>query len=811
MMLFISLPPGLAAADLILVPGDVGNLDAAIAMVSDGGVIRMAAGAYAVPAGGHLVGNLGKSFSVRAADGATVILDGGGVNPVFHLLNTAVGSTGPIVFQGLTFRNGLAVTDGKGGGVTLSRAEATFVDCVFENNGSDAPTTGGGGVAVFTYSIAFFYRCVFVGNWATNEGAGLRVGGESTAFVHECEFYDNKVDLPGHRDTAAGGGIHVGDSDLQITNSRIEGNRAGYVGGGLYGIAHWSDPIETPHADLVVANCTFVDNEAERDPSVTFSRPTEGGAVHAENHTTIRIFSSRFIENRAHNGGGVNLYRAIVTIHDSVFKGNQATAKIVNRGFGGAVAAISNDTVADGSLNRRSAQLEIRDSFIQGRFGSVISNGQIGGGVFSTGDQNRRYGLNSVTPTASASATRANVTLNNVAFADCDVDVTPGQANTGVGGAFEIDLTDLTMQNVIVIDSDAIGSTSIGGAGRVVLESLATIEDSTFAANSAEQFGGALYLQGSNTNLSRDIFIHNVFSPGFAELVNQSYGAAIFSGPIISGNGDFPVTGVVESCVFAANHGLPTFDGDRSPAPINDLRYNENQFHSTTFGDDVYIDALVGSKTVGELNALVVNRGGGVSTDKSQTDNDSLATEPTTATLAAVPPMIVPGTAAGDSNGSTESFLVWAWSGNSATLNTQSLAQHTGFGQASAGTHNLTVDGMLVAAPVTQVPAPSAMFSADPIAIASGQTSTLSWNLTSGNFVDAQMDRGVRISPSAAGSINVSPTVTTNYRLFIATEEGGVLAETTVWVDEPSVGLVFADGVESGDTSAWSSSVGSTQ
>jgi hypothetical protein len=43
--------------------------------------------------------------------------------------------------------------------------------------------------------------------------------------------------------------------------------------------------------------------------------------------------------------------------------------------------------------------------------------------------------------------------------------------------------------------------------------------------------------------------------------------------------------------------------------------------------------------------------------------------------------------------------------------------------------------------------------------------------------------------------------------LHVATAEGGATSEVTVWVDEFPPGI-FADGFESGDASAWSSSVG---
>jgi len=39
------------------------------------------------------------------------------------------------------------------------------------------------------------------------------------------------------------------------------------------------------------------------------------------------------------------------------------------------------------------------------------------------------------------------------------------------------------------------------------------------------------------------------------------------------------------------------------------------------------------------------------------------------------------------------------------------------------------------------------------------------------------------------------------------TEEGGALATETIYVDEMPPGDIFADGFESGNTSAWSAAV----
>jgi hypothetical protein len=63
-------------AKVIRVPKDVKDLQTAIRSVKDGDVIALAKGTYAVPANGFSITNLGKAFTVRAAAGAGVVLDG---------------------------------------------------------------------------------------------------------------------------------------------------------------------------------------------------------------------------------------------------------------------------------------------------------------------------------------------------------------------------------------------------------------------------------------------------------------------------------------------------------------------------------------------------------------------------------------------------------------------------------------------------------------------------------------------------------------------------------------------------------------
>ncbi|MFN8641668.1 MAG: hypothetical protein U0802_08440 [Candidatus Binatia bacterium] len=804
-----------AASNVIQVPSQVADLQSAIAQVVNGGVIELANGTYASPTGGWVINDRGKAFTIRAAAGATVVLDGGGARDIVRLINSSVAAGRPVTFESLVFNNGRSTTDGIAGGVTVQRGQATFVGCTFQNNRSDS-NTGGGGTVVAVGSTAFFNDCLWNNNSARTNGGGLALGTDSRAVIHRSRFTNNRTNLPNHLATAAGGAIHVVNSSLRLSNTRFTGNQAGYVGGAVYVLGSWQDPVTTPRADAVVANCTFVDNQAVRDGSVSFGAPTEGGGLHVEDQATVRVFSSRFTTNSAHVGGGLNVYRGIAEVSDSVFEGNRATGTGTGNGFGGAISLASNDandgTTGNGSINRRSSALTVRDSLIRGRFGAVTTVAQVAGGIYVGGDNNRQFGWNGVAQMGTMATNRATATLDNVVVADCDVQETQGASGTGNGGAIFADLGAVTLTNSLLIGNDAFAQFSYGG-GLALLKSSATLTGSTLAGNTAVSSGAGIFALGSDLSISGGRLVHNDLSPGVNETIGNSLGAALYTAPDAGLN--LPMTGTVSNAVFSGNVGLPIVEDDRNAGPINDMRYNGNQIYSTSFGATVFNNPISGSRTTAQLNALVVTRSGAASTDKSATDNTALGSAPVSAAILAVPPAILPSNAAGDPAPPTSSYLGYAWTGGAATLDGNAVSGNFGLGSApGTGAHVLSVAGTPFNAVVNLGADPAATFTATPSAVSAGAASTLAWNLTAGTYLDAAIDQGVSITPAAAGSTAVTPDVGTTYRFFGLTEEGGATGSAMVSVTgaPPTINAFTANPVMvvagAASTLSWSVSAG---
>ncbi len=688
-----------ASGQVLRVPQDVGNLQNAIGQVADGGIIQIAAGTYVAPPNGFRISNLRKGFTLRAAPGAEVVLTGGSDHPILRFENGNPSRGGRVFFRGLTFRDGFSGVERIGGAVTLVAADGAFIGCQFEGSVSSAPTTGGGAALIHGGSLAVFVGSRFEGNSALNRGGAIEIV-DSTVYVHDGQFEGNRVNLPGHAPAAGGGAIYVTDGRLAVSDSRFASNQAAWTGGAILGIGVWTSDERQPAAELSISSSTFEGNTAASDAGSPAPGASGGGAIHVEDQTTLRVFSSLFTGNHTEQGGAINSYRAIVEIADSAFRGNFAEADGADVPIGGAVyltAADFADSSTDfGAVNRRSGELRAVRTLFQGRFGTVGTAARDGGCLAAGGDLNRHFGTGGVAQDGSVAQNRVRVVLRESIFFDCDV--APDSDGAGAfGGAIHAQLTDLTLTGSLVLNSDSLhGSAGGGGGAAVLLESAATIADTVFAGNRAFR-GGGLFVNGSRADVAGSAFIANEVSPGVSEPVAQSRGAAIFSLPNVSpvAGRSTDVEGVVSSTLFAHNVGLPVFDSDRDDAPVNRLRYDGNRFFSTTFGSTVYVNnqAAPNGLSASGLNGLVVQHVGVPAADKSQVGNQSLGSAPAEGKVRIAPIRL--SRFGGD--GPAKAFVGFAWSGSSATLDGQPVAARSGLVEVGeAKTFRLRVGSALV-------------------------------------------------------------------------------------------------------------------
>ncbi len=207
--------------------------------------------------------------SLSSGNASNTIIDGGGIDRVFHILS---GNTGVVNISGVTIRNGLA-EDGIGGGIYAFQANLTLVGVNVTGNSAN---TGGG------------INC--------NSGSTLSIQNGSKIFDNVAMKF--------------GGGLAVGRSSLEMSDSTISDNQADGYGGGLY-------VIEILGSSVKVERSTISGNTAKWGGGIGI-----GGTL----DTVVEFVNSSVSYNSAsENGGGVRLNeRASASFHSTTMIGNSA-------------------------------------------------------------------------------------------------------------------------------------------------------------------------------------------------------------------------------------------------------------------------------------------------------------------------------------------------------------------------------------------------------------------------------------------------------------------------------------------------------
>jgi predicted outer membrane repeat protein len=641
--------PALATNPKVIQVKTPSQLQSAFASVPDGGVIELAAGTYAAPAKAFNISNPKKGFTVRAAAGAAVVLDGQGKGTILRYRNTDRTKGKLVTFQGITFQNGLSTAPADAGAVSLNYSAAAFVGCTFRNNASG---NRAGAIAVVFSSL-------------TIQGGA---------------FIGNRTNRPGHKPTSPGGAIYALDSTVTVSDARFENNEAGWTGGAIYAFGLWSDPVTTPKSLVTVTRSTFLGNRAAPDPCCGQGEPTAGGAIHVEDQTTLRVLASHFLDNAADNGGAIDAFRAVVEVSNSIFLGNRTPVVAGRLGVGGAIAVASNDSTSD-PVNRRTGRLTVTDSLLQGGVAPPATSANQGGCIAAEGDWVRLYGS---APMGTPADNRAPVELRRVAFVDCDVQKSP-TAGGGFGGAVAVATADLILDGSLIFASDARVDSAAGGGLSIQRESTALINGTTFAQNSAARAGGALYLNGSAAQVTASRFFRNA--------VDESRGSAVFAIPQLGNLGARDTGGLVAGSVLSENTGIPFWDAENQGGPVyNEVRYDGNQVYGAN--DRIYahtVEAPSGTSAA-VLNSMVLYHPGRAPLDKGN-GNSRIFSLPVQGALVAAPASLGTGAPA-----ATVTFLAYAWSGRSASIDGQVLTDKAGILPVSgAGSHTLTVDGTAVA------------------------------------------------------------------------------------------------------------------
>jgi len=320
LLLASGLAPATLSAAIIVVDGagggDVLTIQQGIDEAADGDLVLVRPGVYAGP------GNIGLDYAGKAitvaseAGTASTFIHCGGTDRALHFHS---GEGPDSVFRGFSISEGSALF---GGAIFCQGASPTITDCLIS------------------------------GCQAFNAGGAI-CGSASSAVIRRVSITDCATSPFGD-----GGGIALGDSDVELTEVTIDGCTAFHGGGGLYASA--SSPVlercemtnNTAHGNggglhltegssPLVQDCTISGNTADDDgggvychndssPQVLGCRITGnptgryGGGVYCDQGSAPLVRGNAISDNSAYAGGGVYCYTlSAPRIISNLIRGNE--------------------------------------------------------------------------------------------------------------------------------------------------------------------------------------------------------------------------------------------------------------------------------------------------------------------------------------------------------------------------------------------------------------------------------------------------------------------------------------------------------
>jgi hypothetical protein len=294
---------------LVLEPGM--NIQSAIDTFPETTTIELVAGTYRVLETINPQGRPIRFVGAVDAEGRpATILDGEGAR---RLIECGSGETPATVFENLVIANGDTnwyeqIDNGNwdaidhGGGVHLSNASPTFVNCDFVSCTASSWYIPGGGAVASGGGEPVFSRCRFGENQVQDgyqvRGGAVLLHSGSRARFHECEFTENLVLTNDWDDRGFGGAVASMQSFPIFTACSFVENGAQSstgidgAGGAIYALG----------GEVDLRDCVFFANVASR-----------GGAIHMTTPDDCTFASDSFLTisgceisgNQATSGGGI--------------------------------------------------------------------------------------------------------------------------------------------------------------------------------------------------------------------------------------------------------------------------------------------------------------------------------------------------------------------------------------------------------------------------------------------------------------------------------------------------------------------------
>ena len=536
---------------------------------------------------GHTIDakNLGRIFSI--GEGFTVTLTNA------TLINGKATEGGAIYNDGSLTLSDVKLSDNAAdsyGGAVFNNGELVVSDSVFDSNdivnrGSASVDYGGAAIYNWYGGTLTVSGSNFTNNIKNYKNGDNLVGAITTignATVSGSNFVNNSGRWGGAI-SATGAELRKNSSTLTVSNTIFKDNSALYAGA----VYIWG-------SNYNITDCVFDNNTAFGKGNMTPNNNNGGALVVSQvsrfnEPITGTISGSKFTNNKAQYGGAAYFNKGFVTITDSVFENNIATAEggavgfshasvkdlvvsINNSSFVGNKAPVAGaiftnvdskitnsnftkNTASKGGavLNENGAKLTVdnstfKDNAADSYGGAVFNNGElvVSDSVFDSNDIVNRgsagvdYGGAAIYnwENAKLDISKSNFTNNIKNYVNGDRLV---GAVTTIGNA--------TISDSYFVNNSGRWGGALAATGGVSGSAINTIDvDGTKFVNNTALYGGAMFVWASNYTISNSVFDNNsAFGKGDMSPNNNNGGALVVT------QDNIPVSGKIVNSNFTNN------------------------------------------------------------------------------------------------------------------------------------------------------------------------------------------------------------------------------------------------------------------
>ena len=505
---------------------------------------------------GHTIDakNLGRIFSI--GEGFTVTLTNA------TLINGKADKGGAIYNDGSLTLSDVKLSDNAAdgyGGAVFNNGELVVSDSVFDSNdivnrGSASVDYGGAAIYNWKEGTLKVTNSNFTNNIKNYKNGDNLVGAITTignATVSGSNFVNNSGRWGGAI-SATGAELRKNSSTLTVSNTIFKDNSALYAGA----VYIWG-------SNYNIADCVFDNNTAFGKGNMTPNNNNGGALVVSQvsrfnEPITGTISGSKFTNNKAQYGGAAYFNKGFVTITDSVFENNVATAEGGAVDFSHAsvkdlVVSINNSSFVGNKAPVAGAIFTNVDSKITNSNFINNSAAKIGGAICNVNDltvENSKFVNN--TPQAIHNSKELHLGIetftdlqnaidlvDGILTLDSDIAMTDDEAAGFVNG--------VAINKDIVIDGKGhtISAEDLGRIFSIGEGFTVTLTNATLINGKADK-GGAIYNDGSLT----------LSDVKLSDNAADSYGGAVFNnGHLVVGNSVFDSNDIVNRGSASVDYG----------------------------------------------------------------------------------------------------------------------------------------------------------------------------------------------------------------------------------------------------------------